>query len=85
MFPFKDIMVDITYLDILSTHRYNVGRVELSGKVPFVRLPVVGVFDSVHRPQNTSEYEDQPDEGMASEGGDLGTKYCRQVMVALMS
>ncbi|KAE8885345.1 hypothetical protein PF007_g10650 [Phytophthora fragariae] len=65
----EDITVDSTYVERLLARRYEGSDEELPVRVPYVRLPVNAVLDTVHIPTRPSD-EDSEDDDMASVDGD---------------
>ncbi|KAE9013386.1 hypothetical protein PR002_g14521 [Phytophthora rubi] len=65
----EDITVDSVYVERLLARRYEGSEEGLPVRVPYVRLPVNAVLDTVHIPTRPSD-EDSEDDDMDSVDGD---------------
>ncbi|KAG2764758.1 hypothetical protein PC129_g21067 [Phytophthora cactorum] len=77
----KDITADSSHVHNLLARRYTGSQVDLPGKVPFVRLPVDGVLDSVHLPDRMSDIDNQSEVELETVPNDWGCR-CQEEMTS---
>ncbi|KAE9171394.1 hypothetical protein PF005_g27158 [Phytophthora fragariae] len=74
-----DITVDSEYVENLLARRYNGSQVVLPDMIPFVRLPVNAVLDTVHLQDKTLEDADLSGDDARQSGGEEPLRKRRRV------